>query len=211
MVLIRGLPMEVHQTGELLSNHILREQDFFEAEILDYLRDNHPEHTTIIDIGANIGNHTLYFARYLQYQQIIAFEPLQENWELLVKNCRQYRKILYMRNALTDSAKRLTIRPNRGNMGASEVVEVAQEGDVTVDGYPLDYFLPVILDCTLIKIDVEWHEPQVIMGAQQVIQTFHPLILIEDARKEYGPLLPDYECIKEWDHHKTYLYKWRGA
>lgn len=205
MVLIRGVELELHPEGEALSDHIRVKNEFFECETLDYIKDNFPHQGTIVDIGANIGNHSAYFANFLEYRQILAFEPVPANYILLVKNCAYYRSFYPFKFGITNQEKPLRIEPNRSNMGASEV---SAEGSLEVIGLPLDRF--GLYDVTLMKIDVEWHEPEVLQGAYATIQKNRPMILIEDAKEEYGKLLPDYQLLKAWPEHRTYLYKWSG-
>lgn len=199
--LVRGIPFNLHPPGEAVSDAIRRTGDFFEAEILDYLRDYFPEHGTILDIGANIGNHSIYFANFLKYRQILAFEPIPANYILLTENCAFYNAFYPFKFGITDKEKLLRIEPNISNMGASEV---RLDGSVEVIGIPLD--LLSLYDVTLLKIDVEWHEPEVISGAANLIRKNKPLILIEDVRNEYGGLLTDYKLIKGWPEHRTYLW-----
>jgi FkbM family methyltransferase len=201
---IRGVELELHH-DEALSNHIRRTQDFFETDILDFLRDNFPVHGTILDVGANIGNHSVYFANFLTYGSIIAFEPVPENFDLLKRNLRPYNNIGLVEYAVSNVTQTVEIARNRENMGAGEVRPTG--GDLEVQAISIDSI--GLQAVTLIKIDVEWHEPQVLEGAQDTIYICRPLILIEDANKQYAKLLPDYDLIKAWEHHKTYLYQWR--
>jgi FkbM family methyltransferase len=83
------------------------------------------------------------------------------------------------------------MQPHISNMGAGEIND---GGNTEVSIIALDRIH--LTDVTLMKIDVEWHEPQVIEGAQDTLFRCHPLILIEDANKEYAPLLPQYELIQ---------------
>lgn len=204
---IRGIEMELHPSGEALSDHIRRENDFFEAEILDFIRDNYPVQRIIIDIGANIGNHALYFANFLKfYEYIICFEPVLENYEILEKNLRGYKGIFTYNYALSDKTQTLQMSANRSNMGASMV---KLEGELTVQAYSLDrlYYKNV----SLIKIDVEEYEPQVLDGAQDTIAKYKPLIIIEDWFNKYNSLLPvGYQCVQGWEIGKTYIYEWKG-
>jgi FkbM family methyltransferase len=197
--------MELHH-DEALSDHIRATGDFFEAEILDYIRDKYPDHRTIVDIGANIGNHSVYFANFLKYEAILAFEPLAENFELLKRNLVKYEGIGAVQNAVGNYTGVAHMTKNISNMGAGEIQE---NGEIPVPIIALDRI--GLQDVTLMKIDVEWYEPQVLEGAQDTIFKCKPLILIEDANNAYGPLLPDYELIKAWPHHKTYLYGWKNA
>lgn len=203
-MLIRGIEFELHP-NEDLSNHIRREGDFFEAEILDYIRDNFNEQKTIIDIGANIGNHSVYFANFLKYDCILGFEPLEHNFALLNRNMTGYENIALAQYAVGNYTGMAKMQPNFSNSGAGEINN--EFGTIEVPIMVLDRVF--FTDVTLMKIDVEWHEPQVLEGAQDTIQRCKPLILIEDANKEYAKLLPQYDLIKAWDHHKTYLYGWK--
>lgn len=207
---LRGIELHLHE-NEALSNAIRRSEDFFESEILDYIRDNHNKQVIIVDVGANIGNHTVYFANFLQYQQIVAFEPIDANFQLLAKNIETYRNVVALPIALSDYNGNIQMSINRLNMGASQV---DPNGEITVIAEKLDTFFqynewPI----TLLKIDAEWHEPAVIEGAHELISRWKPLILLEDANKEYEPLLTwfgkgGYVLDKGWDEHKTYLYRW---
>lgn len=206
---IRGVELELHP-DEDLSNHIRRENDFFEAEILDYILEKHPHHEVIIDVGANIGNHTMFFANFLTYKVVWAFEPIRENFVILDRNIKRTKPylggtVIATDHAVSSSNGSVKITPNFGNMGASII---SPDGERWVDSITIDtIFAPAPV--TLMKIDVEGHEPEVIAGAQKTIQNSHPLILIEDWGRVYGALLPDYEIEQAWPDHQTFLYRWK--
>lgn len=202
-VQIREGSIWVHD-NEDLSNHIVRESDFFEIEILDFIKRHFPNHRIILDIGANIGNHTLYFSRFLKHTYIYAFEPVPENFEVLEKNCAGLPDIFLSTVALSDKAETIPMSANTRNMGMSSY---DINGKIQATAYPLDMY--EFEDVSLIKIDVENYEPQVLAGAAKTIQRNKPLILIEDNYNQYESLLPDYEIIAGWEGSKTYLYKWK--
>jgi len=83
-VSLRGEGFWVHD-NEDLSNHIVRENDFFEAEILDFLKEHFNNQRVIIDIGANIGDSAIYFA-LKGAKKIIALEPFPKNFNSAKKN-----------------------------------------------------------------------------------------------------------------------------
>lgn len=202
---VRGIPLAVHE-DEALSNAIVRDRDFFEAEILDYIRDIYPKQETIFDVGANIGNHTVYFANYLEYKEIWAFEPYWESFTLLDYNTKEYSNIHCSNVAISDQGGQVYLLHNRENFGATEVTIEKNEWPVecvTLDGF--EYIKPRV---SLLKIDVEFWEPHVIWGGQKFLKRHRPLILIEDAKDEYGALLPNYRMVKAWPQHITYLYEW---
>jgi FkbM family methyltransferase len=91
----------------------------------------------------------------------------------------------------------------RDNYGASNINE---GGDIKVMSVSIDRLM--FTDVTLMKIDVEGHEPEVIEGANETIIRCRPLILIEDWKQEYGALLPYHKMVQGWPEHATYLYEW---
>jgi hypothetical protein len=93
-------------------------------------------------------------------------------------------------------------------MGACEVDPVydSEKGHRKVQQVRVDDLL-LIPRITLMKIDVEWYEPNVLKGAQNIIESDKPLILMEDAEGTYAKLLPpEYELLQAWLAHKTYLF-----
>jgi FkbM family methyltransferase len=199
--------IHLHDAGENLSDYIARSNDFFEREVLDYVARVHPVQKTILDVGANIGNHTLYFAKYLEYDSIVAFEPIPANFELLKENTRHLDNVFLRKEAVGNGDSDLTMAENRTNMGASQV---DPEGKIRVRQVRLsDIFVPEV---SLIKIDVEWHELQVLDGATALIDEDRPLILIEDSAAAYEDYMStlQYHIEAAWPKERTYLYRRNG-
>lgn len=203
---LRGLKFYVHdeELGDGLSRAIVRDNDFYEAEILDYIRDNYPDQRTIVDAGANIGNHSVYFKRYLGPELIYAFEPVKANYDILFENLNIYKDAL-IQMALSNKKGLAFMKLDTGNFGAHTI---DPEGTYDIKTITLDHFN--LQDVTLFKIDCEWHEPQVLEGAAETIQRCKPLILIEDTGQKYAELLPDYQLVEKWEEYSTYLYEWRA-
>jgi len=201
---LRGIPFYLHDSGDLLSGAIERNGDFWEADILDYIRDNHPEHMSILDIGANIGNHSVYFANFLKYASIMCFEPETLNYDVLTNNMSGYSNIGLAKFAVSDKTGTAAFIRNGDNFGAHRIND---QGDEIVKTISIDKI--ALGHVTLMKIDVEGHEPAVLDGATDTIIRCKPLILIEDWDLEYHRILSPlgYEIEKDWEHHKTYLWR----
>ena len=198
---LRGVPFEVHN-DEALSNAIKRDNDFFEAEILDYLATHHKKQGTILDIGANIGNHTVFFAAFLNAQMIYALEPLEENFRVLANNIAPFSNCIAYQLAASAHSGEISMFLNRENYGASTI---HLDGDRLVPCTTIDNM--GFSNVTLMKIDVEEHEPAVLAGASKTIQRNQPLILMEDwygKNKEYLP--SNYTLLHGWDYDHTFLY-----
>lgn len=200
---LRGMPFFVHDYEDALSKAIIRNGDYWESDILDYLYDTYPHQKTILDVGANIGNHSHYFARYLNYNLIVSFEPIEENINILKENLAPFKSTVIIPSAVSDHNGTTHMAISSANSGAHEV---NPDGSVEVKIRTIDSL--ALSHVTLIKIDAEYHEPQVIVGAEATIKKNKPLILIEDSNREYGPMLKllGYEMLKEWTHHNTFLY-----
>jgi len=197
-----GNVLYVHEDIDDLSYRISTDQDYFEKDILVYLEKNYPAQNVILDVGANVGNHTVFFATHFRYNKIIAFEPIPQNFKLLELNTKYLDNVKIRRVAVGDGDIEVMMKINPSNMGACEVTP---NGDIKVEQIKLDDLF--VDKVTLIKIDVEWYEPFVLLGAKAIIDSDRPLILIEDAKQEYGDLLPEYyKLIESWPEHQTYLY-----
>ena len=208
VILLDDTRLYLHDEGEDLSNDIALKRDYFEKEILEYLAGRYPQQEIILDIGANIGNHSVYFSQYLENVAIIAFEPVVENYKLLTLNTRNLPNIITRNEAVGAFRGQVGLQVNQGNMGACEIQKEysVERGDRKVQQVRVDdlFLIPRV---TLIKIDVEWYEPEVLAGAKAIIADDQPLILIEDANNTYGSLMPDnYVLLYPWVAHKTYLY-----
>lgn len=140
-------------------------------------------HAVVLDVGANIGNHSLAFS--LEAKQVYAFEPLPEVFTVLEENLRQNQvtNVRAFNVALSDVNGRSPLyRDRKGNIGASsfdrragEVEEVAvtrRIGDELVEELGLTR-----LD--LVKIDVEAHEVYVLRGLMRSLEKFRPCIVME--------------------------------
>ena len=155
---------------------------FYEMDSLVYLKEkffDRIQGRTILDIGANIGNHSLFFSWYLHPKKIFAFEPAPDTYVILQKNIEI--------NGLDEriSAINVGVGAKKGkgqinfrvpfNLGATSIIENDSGviDIVTIDGLSWDN------DIGLMKIDVEGFEAKVIEGARDTITKYKPVIMIE--------------------------------
>lgn len=96
---LKGLPHKVFLRNKTYDVHI-----FYQIFIKEDLFLSYEEGiSTILDCGANIGLATLYYQRKFHNPRIIAIEPENENYKLLVKNTQKYLNISSLRNGVFDS------------------------------------------------------------------------------------------------------------
>lgn len=147
-----------------------------------------------LDIGANIGNHSLFFANF--FEQIIAFEPNPKSFKLLQINAGLAPNIKSLNFGASDLKQTVTAYEDPLNIGATTVenevagrrVESSKTRDlktVSLHMERLDDVVPadVFGQIDFIKIDVEGHELAALKGAEKLILSSFPLIAFE-AQKE---------------------------
>lgn len=140
-----------------------------------------------LDIGANIGNHALYYSKL--FKQVIAFEPNPIIYKLLEANILRNRisniKVCTMGLGSKKERKNLSICDE--NLGMSSLVQVANAGaskfDIEIEINIGDDVVKEMIDgqsrITYIKIDVEGFEADALKGLSQTIQKYRPVISIE--------------------------------
>jgi len=61
---------------------------FYELEELEYLRTLIPPRAVVADVGANVGNHAIYFSQICRAARVTAFEVNESAIALLRRNVR---------------------------------------------------------------------------------------------------------------------------
>lgn len=154
------------------------------AEILRHL----PAHGVFLDIGANIGLFSLFFARYFPDARIFAFEPHPRLAGCLNQTrARNGLKNLWCQNvALGASASRLKLHLHTRNSGGhsllrSQITDKECGSSVEVEVDTLDAFVKrERLDrVDALKIDVQGSEWDVFAGGTETLGRFRPAILVE--------------------------------
>lgn len=129
----------------------------------------------VYDIGSNIGYHTVAFANKAKH--VYAFEPNKKNLKLLQKNVSKFKNVTVYDVACSNHVGKMHVEDfdldKPGNYGEMHMLDTGQECDsIKVDD--LEIYAP-----DLIKIDVEGHELQVLLGAMETIKEYKPKIFYE--------------------------------
>jgi FkbM family methyltransferase len=171
---------------------IEREQSrglFFEASELEELRKVVKPGAHVVDVGANTGNHTIFFAGPMKAASVIPFEPLPAAASALraavERNGLKNVDLSRLGVGVSDRDDRAAlVFSGRGGLGATSLVAKA-DGEIVVA--PLDSMVTGRVD--LLKIDVEGMELKVLAGAARLISRSRPLIFIEVANRNTNDLM----------------------
>ena len=156
---------------------------FFEAMELEELRKRVKPGARIVDVGANTGNHTIFFAGPMKAAMVTPLEPLPSAGAALrravEKNGLDNVDLSQLGIGVAEHAGRArAVSSERGGLGATRLAP-DPSGDIIID--TLDALISEPVD--VLKIDVEGMELSVLAGAQRVIERSRPLIYIEIANE----------------------------
>lgn len=173
-----------------------------------------PSRRLCLDIGANIGNHSLAFAEH--FDHVIAFEPHPRTYKLLSCNADLVTNLTPLNIGASDKAGEIETIFDPGNLGATTVEKYNQveksdkERRVTFRLERLDDLpeFKSVGPVDFVKIDVERHEVECLKGAEVMLRRDHPLIAIEILSDgiENGKT-PALELLKTYGYAYTYQLK----
>ena len=200
-----------HGTFMLLHRDLISEcmkvyGEWAEKEVLLFAKLLKPG-DTVIEVGANIGTHSVPLSRIIGAQgKILCIEPQQYIFQVLNANLAMNSVLNATTLSCIVSDDESTMRLSRntysegGNAGAYEVIESVE---------PLDWFVPVrtidslveqfqLNQVAMLKVDVEGMESQVLSGARETIERDRPILFFESNPSSDGKLLPEARQTMEW-------------
>ena len=186
---MRRIPFSMSMTflvNRLLARDIEEELVGWESEVKREV-DVTPD-SVVFDVGANIGQWTLWFARQTR-GLVVAFEPDEEAFFWLRRNTAKYGNVMPLKLAAWREDKMLSL--NKPHVSFMSSVSEAQSKNMvtarTLDGVAKDLRLSKI---DLTKMDVEGAEADVLAGAPNVLRMCKQ-VLVEVHRMEQKRGLTD--------------------
>jgi FkbM family methyltransferase len=162
---------------------------FYEEQELEIIKRYFPIGGRFCDIGANVGNHTLFLAKFLHARAITIFEPnpaviplLRSN--IMLNGIDEIVDMRYLGYGLSDRevCDAAISTPDKDNMGHSKIADTGGSiplitGDKALAGRTFD----------LIKIDVEGMEMKVLEGLEGHLQSHPTPMFIEIDNENIDP------------------------
>lgn len=128
------------------------------------------KYDTIVTAGACCGMYTRFYAE--RFKTVYAFEPDVRNFHCLVMN-NPFDNVIKINAALGSEHAMIKMTKHQTNVGALSV-----ETDGIIPMLKLDDF--AFKSCDVIQLDVERFEEYVILGAEETIKKFKPVIIVEN-------------------------------
>jgi FkbM family methyltransferase len=150
---------------------------------IDFMSTLVPEGGTFVDVGANIGTHSLAMAHIVGPEgTVIALEPQSLLFDLLAHNVKEHKNVKCINSAAGAESGTAyidvldpTINNNFGALAINLLKSSPSQSQVnviTIDSLDLER-------CDLIKADTEGSESQVIQGSRSTIERLRPILLTE--------------------------------
>ncbi len=189
--------LHIHAGPDTISDYVRKWNCFYEHWFLDYIYKNHKDQNVIVDVGANIGNHSLFFATHLNYKHIHAFEPFPKNIHIATENLSAFKdRVTLHPHALSNKAGIVQLYNSEQNNHGGYSLEQLSDGR----SFPVMDTIPTrtldslqLTDVSLLKIDVEGHECAVLEGAVGTIKRCKPVVILENNYYYHSHVHPDPE------------------
>ena len=198
-----GKPVIIQDNNDdYIINYIEQNKTFYEKELLDEIFHRAMPNWFFVDIGAHIGNHSIFLSKILGLSGL-AFEARHETYVSLLANLEG--------NAVSDlvrclecavgdrTGSAISLGPKvHGNSGTNSVKLNTREG---ISQIAIDSFIFERLD--FMKIDVEGAELNCLQGARSTIIKHKPLLCLEAMDRS------SFEQLSSWLEELGYVPKRR--
>jgi FkbM family methyltransferase len=165
--------------------------------------------STVLDVGANVGNHSIFYAACTAASRVYSFEPNPPAIALLrrsigLNDLADKCDLSYLNMAVGEFESEIYVAGEyENNLGATFFNAVAYTEDAKkVPCVPLDN-LSFIGKISFIKIDVEGMEIEVLKGAQSLLEHHRPSIAVEINERNEKLF---WEWVKRADYHVIDLF-----
>lgn len=190
---------------------------FYEASkigMLPYIY-RHYRGASFIDIGASVGNHTLFFATACQSPRVLSIEPYRPSFEHLKENVMLNNlddgRVAVVNCGVSDKAGTFNFE-RYGSSNNAGMVEIGESDPSGTPIHPLDQVVGK-RPFDVLKIDVEHHNLPVLRGAERILRDWKMAVFMEAESAEQFTEVRDFLATfgyrfsgKRFNHTATYLF-----
>lgn len=167
----------------------IEQSGFWEKSVSQAIMNHLPQGGTFVDIGTNIGYHSLFAASYLKNTgHVHSFEPLPRLFKQFTSSValNRFTNIVPHNVGLAEKDGEHTIFLREENIAGSSLFDLTNKIDnfvaaesETIQLKKLDTYLPQLDRIDVVKMDIEGYEYEALLGAQETLKRLHPTIVME--------------------------------
>lgn len=195
-----SVPITYNSLGHI--KEVEKHGKFFEYAMLEAIEKLPYRPGICMDIGANIGNHTVFFSKFCKFDEVWAFEPTLNSCELLKDN-------VVLNNCYNVNIYNKAVGSDYGYISISNNEENPSWNKISGEGNIPMVRIDTPWQVAMIKIDVEGHELEVLKGAYNVINREKPELFIE-WHDGYEPILnalpKGYRYVKTFNNAPSHYF-----
>ncbi len=191
----KGIEFLIYFASKGIIEELILKEGSYEGELIALADSFIEEKTIIIDVGANIGFESLYFAKKYPNNKVFSYEPTAIAYKCLSKskaindldNLNIFKLGVGEKNGKVEIHAATQDTYNKGL--ASIDANFDLDGTFTkeaIDIVTLDDHVKENLRVSLIKIDVQGYETKVLEGAVTLIEKDKPVIIYEHFEGYYS-------------------------
>jgi len=157
-----------------------------------------------LDIGAHVGNHTIFFSNHCQADEVWAYEPTPSTFAILEQNVNNNPgNVVRLFNCAVGAKKGYcTVKESKNGSGKNSITKSKGKTKLEIVG-------DISASVALIKIDVEGFEFEVLKGAMPVIERDFPELFVEtfEPMEKVLEMLPKgYRLVGTYNNAPTYHF-----
>ncbi|WP_413166749.1 FkbM family methyltransferase [Capilliphycus salinus ALCB114379] len=163
----------------------------------------------VIEVGSHIGSHSVFISRLFD-GDVLLYEPLKFNFTLLQDNLYRnqdqvdLKRVKLINAAVSSKPGVQDLKIVSNNLGMARLDSEDFVAVESVEVRTLDSDIKQGQQVSLIKIDVEGHELDVIKGAARVIKESQPILLIEIWQQNFSEFV---KLMNEFDYDYFHLFR----
>lgn len=153
----------------------------------------------IIDLGANVGFASVYFANRFPNAKILAVEPDDSNYQTAIKNLEPYKNVTVIKGAVWDKSENI----NLVDLGFGEAAYMVQPGagENMIKAYTIPELLSMlnVNEVDILKIDIEGSEKELFEDGDSWINKSKIIIVETHDRYKKGTSKAVFNAIGKYD------------
>ncbi|NEU06792.1 FkbM family methyltransferase [Flavihumibacter sp. R14] len=172
-------------------DRVVLKEGYYESEILECVLSKINPDDVFWDIGANIGLHSITLNHLRKDVQIFAFEPFPSTMNCLLVNAElNQAPVNKVAVGLSGRSNLSTIHSIKGNSGMTTIIpwhEFKFDDKVCIATYSIDDLVQqhCMPEPSIIKIDTEGSELDIIRGAQKLLEGGNLHTIIFEAENDF--------------------------